>query len=153
MVQVTSLECRGCISASTSLSLSIEGVCSELVHSLCFRFSRGGVARVSTGHLSLICLTYRPSKTRLLVPSTQTRQRRERGRKREGILAHTWRINLLCARRKSFVLSAHLTHNSCVLPRMYMTPSKSTAREPPACRAIPCGRLHHCEMPSERVDY
>ena len=72
MVQVTSLEWGGYISASTSLSLSIEGVCSELVQTLCFRFSRGGVARVSTGHLILIRLTYRPIKTRLLVPSTQT---------------------------------------------------------------------------------
>jgi len=41
VVQVTSLECRGCISASTSLSLSIEGVCSELVQTLCSWFSRG----------------------------------------------------------------------------------------------------------------
>jgi len=65
VVQVTSLEWGGCISASTSLSLSIEGVCSELVQTLCFRFSRGGVARVRTGHLSLIRLTYRPIKTRL----------------------------------------------------------------------------------------
>jgi hypothetical protein len=95
VVQVTSLECGGCISASTSLSLSIEGVCSELVQMLCFRFSRGGVARVRTGHLSLIRLTYRPIKTRLLVPCTQTRRRRRRGRKREGVLAHTWRIKLV----------------------------------------------------------
>jgi hypothetical protein len=29
VVQLTSLECGGCISASTSLSLSIEGVCSD----------------------------------------------------------------------------------------------------------------------------
>jgi hypothetical protein len=43
VVQVTSPECRGRISASTSLSLSIEGVCSELVQTLCFRFSRGRV--------------------------------------------------------------------------------------------------------------
>src|SRR6266404_786741 len=89
---VVQVECGGCISASTSLSLSIEGVCSELVQTRCFRFSRGGVARVSTGHLSLIRLTYRPIKTRLLVPWTQTQHRRERGRKREGVLAHTWRI-------------------------------------------------------------
>ena len=92
MVQVTSLECGGCISASSSLSLLIEGVCSELVQTRCFRFSRGRVASISTGHLSLIRLTYRPVKTCLLASCTQTRRRRKRGRKREGVLARTWRI-------------------------------------------------------------
>ena len=43
MAQVTLLECGGRISASTLLSLSIEGVCSELVQTLCFWFSRGRV--------------------------------------------------------------------------------------------------------------
>jgi hypothetical protein len=52
VVQVISMEGGGCISASASLSLSIEGVCSELVQALCLRFSRGRVARVSTGHLT-----------------------------------------------------------------------------------------------------
>src|SRR5260221_8118626 len=70
VVQVTSLECGGRISASTSLSLLIEGVCSELVQTRCFRFSRGRVARLSTGHLSLIRRTYCPIKTRIPVPWT-----------------------------------------------------------------------------------
>jgi hypothetical protein len=50
VVQVTSLECGGCISASTSLSLSIEGVCSELVQVGWFRFN-GEWPRVCTGDL------------------------------------------------------------------------------------------------------
>ena len=56
MVQVTSLECGGCISASTLLSLSIEGVCSELVQTLCFRFSRGGVLALALAILVLFAL-------------------------------------------------------------------------------------------------
>jgi hypothetical protein len=27
--------------------------------------------------------------------------------------------------------------------------AKARTKKPPACRAIPCERLHHCEMPSE----
>ena len=47
-------------------------------------------------------------------------------------------IKVLRGRRKSFVLSAHLAHNSCALPRMDMTPSKSTAQEKVSqCGAIP----------------
>ena len=54
MVQVTSLECGGGISASTSLSLSIEGLCNDLVQARWLRFLRRRVARVCTGDLSLI---------------------------------------------------------------------------------------------------
>jgi hypothetical protein len=89
VVQVTSLESGGSISASTSLSLSIEGVCSELVHTLWFRFSRGCVARVSNGHFSVIRVMHCLIKTCLLVPYTQTGCRR----KREGVSARTWGIN------------------------------------------------------------
>ena len=53
MVQVTSPERGGCISASTSLSLSI-GVCSDLVQTLWSWLSRRRVARVCTGDLTLI---------------------------------------------------------------------------------------------------
>jgi hypothetical protein len=49
--QVTSAESGDPISACSSLSLSIEGVCSELVQTLWSRLSRGWVARVSNGHL------------------------------------------------------------------------------------------------------
>ena len=68
MVQVTSLECGGRISARTSWSLSIEGVCSALAQTRWFRFSPERAARISTGHLSLIRIRYRPIKTCLLVP-------------------------------------------------------------------------------------
>ena len=68
MVPVTSLECGGRISARTSLSLSIEGVCSALAQTRWFRFSPGRAARISNGHLSLIRIRYRPIKTCLLVP-------------------------------------------------------------------------------------
>jgi hypothetical protein len=63
VVQVTALECGGCISASTSLSLSIEGVCSELVQARWFRFSRKRVARVCTGDLTLIRVMHCVVKT------------------------------------------------------------------------------------------
>ena len=51
-----------------TLSLSIEGVCSELVQTLCFRFSRGRVARVSTGHFTDIRVMRCLVKTCLLAP-------------------------------------------------------------------------------------
>ena len=54
MLQVTSPECGGSISISTPLSLSIEGVCSELAHARWFRLSPGRVARVSTGDRTFI---------------------------------------------------------------------------------------------------
>jgi hypothetical protein len=79
--QVTSPESRVAISAFSSLSLSIEGVCSELVQTMCFRFSRGRVVRVSNGHFTVIRVMHCLVKTCLLAPYTQTgyRQKRERG--------------------------------------------------------------------------
>jgi hypothetical protein len=68
VVQVTSLECGGRISASISLPLSIEKVCSELVQTLCFRFSRGRAARFSTGHFTDIRVMRWLVKTCLLAP-------------------------------------------------------------------------------------
>jgi len=99
VVQVTSLESGGSISASTSLSLSIEGVCSELVHTPWFRLSCRCVARVSNGHFTDIRVMHCLIKTCLVAPYTQTGYRR----KREGVSAYTWRIKMLRARRKSFV--------------------------------------------------
>ena len=68
--------------------LSIERACSELVQALCFRFSRGRGARVSTGHFTDIRIMRCLVKTCLLAPQAQTRHRR----KRQRVLAHTWRI-------------------------------------------------------------
>ena len=48
--------------------LSIEGVCSELVQTLCFRFSRERVARVSTGHFTDIRVMRCLVKTSLQAP-------------------------------------------------------------------------------------
>jgi hypothetical protein len=63
MLQVTSLWSGGSISACSSLSLSIEGVCSELARTRWFRFSPGRVARISTGDFTLIRVMHRLIKT------------------------------------------------------------------------------------------
>jgi len=52
VLQVTSPEAGGPISACSPLSLSIEGVCSELVQTLWSRLSRGWVPRISNGHFT-----------------------------------------------------------------------------------------------------
>ena len=67
MLQVTSLWSAGSISAGSSLSLSIEGVCSDLVQARWSRFSRGRVARVSTGHFTDIRVMHCVVKTCLRV--------------------------------------------------------------------------------------
>jgi len=48
--------------------LSIEGVCSELVQTLWFQFSRGRVPRVSTGDFTDIRVMRRLVKTGLRAP-------------------------------------------------------------------------------------
>ena len=58
MLQVTLLESKSPISACPSLSLSIEGVCSELVLARWFRFSRWRVAHVCTGDFTHICAVH-----------------------------------------------------------------------------------------------
>ena len=72
MRQVTSPESRVVISACSSLSLSIEGVCSVLVQTMCLWSSRGRVAPVSNGHFTVIGVMLCLIKTCLLAPYTQT---------------------------------------------------------------------------------
>ena len=61
---------------------------------------------------------------------------------------------MLWARRKSFVLSAQLAHNSCALPRMDMTPSKSTARKRgPHVEPFHAGGFTIAKCPQNGVDY
>jgi hypothetical protein len=63
MLQATARWSRDPISACASLSLPIEGVCSDLVPARRFRISRRGVARVCTGDLSLISVMHCVVKT------------------------------------------------------------------------------------------
>ena len=55
MLQVTLLESKSPISVCSSLSLAIEGVCSELALARWFRFSRGRVAHDCSGDFTHIC--------------------------------------------------------------------------------------------------
>jgi hypothetical protein len=79
VLQVTSPESGGPISAWSSSSLSIEGVCSELVQALWSRLSRGWVARLRNGHFGATRAMHCLIKTCAVVSYTQTRHRQDEG--------------------------------------------------------------------------
>ena len=123
MLQEPLPESGGPTSACSSWSLPIEGVCSELVQTQCFWFSHRGVARLSNHHFTFVRVEHCLIKSCLLATCTRTRRRRKRGRKREGLLAHAWRIKC-CEHAGTRWAFSSPGNNSWVFHGIDIAPSK-----------------------------